>query len=50
MLWVSRVKASRFATPGVTHAYGPTMNAVETAEEAGRADDLARELDALFAT
>jgi ubiquinone/menaquinone biosynthesis C-methylase UbiE len=29
--------------------YGPTMNAFEAAEKGGRADDLARELDALFA-
>ncbi len=28
--------------------YGPTMNAFEAAEKAGRADDLARELDDLF--
>jgi len=28
--------------------YGPTMNAFEAAEKAGRADDLQRELDALF--
>jgi SAM-dependent methyltransferase len=29
--------------------YGPTMNAFEAAEKSGRADELARELDALFA-
>ena len=28
--------------------YGPTMNAFEAAEKAGRADDLRKELDALF--
>jgi hypothetical protein len=28
--------------------YGPTMNAFEAAEKAGRADDLTRELSALF--
>ena len=28
--------------------YGPTMNAFEVADKAGRADDLRRELDALF--
>jgi SAM-dependent methyltransferase len=28
--------------------YGPTMNAFEAAEKAGRAEDLARELEALF--
>ena len=28
--------------------YGPTMNAFEAAAKSGRADDLARELDALF--
>ena len=28
--------------------YGPTMNAFEAAEKAGRAEELARELDALF--
>jgi len=28
--------------------YGPTMNAFEAADKAGRADDLRRELDALF--
>jgi ubiquinone/menaquinone biosynthesis C-methylase UbiE len=28
--------------------YGPTMNAFEAAEKQGRADDLAKELDALF--
>jgi ubiquinone/menaquinone biosynthesis C-methylase UbiE len=28
--------------------YGPTMNAFEAAEKSGRAEDLARELDALF--
>ena len=30
------------------HYYGPTMNAFEAAEKCGRADDLRRELDALF--
>jgi ubiquinone/menaquinone biosynthesis C-methylase UbiE len=30
------------------HYYGPTMNAFEAAEKSGRADDLAKELDALF--
>jgi ubiquinone/menaquinone biosynthesis C-methylase UbiE len=30
--------------------YGPTMNAFEAAEKNGRADELARELDALFAS
>ena len=30
------------------HYYGPTMNAFEAAERAGRADDLRKELDALF--
>ena len=30
--------------------YGPTMNAFEAAEKNGRADDLARELNALFAS
>jgi SAM-dependent methyltransferase len=30
--------------------YGPTMNAFEAAEKSGRADDLAKELDALFAS
>ena len=30
--------------------YGPTMNAFEAAEKNGRADDLARELEALFAS
>ncbi len=30
------------------HYYGPTMNAFEAAEKAGRADDLHKELDALF--
>lgn len=29
-------------------SYGPTMNAFEAAEKQGRADDLAKELDALF--
>ena len=28
--------------------YGPTMNAFEAADKTGRADDLRRELDALF--
>ena len=28
--------------------YGPTMNAFEAADKAGRADDLRKELDALF--
>jgi hypothetical protein len=28
--------------------YGPTMNAFEAAEKSGRADDLRKELDALF--
>jgi hypothetical protein len=28
--------------------YGPTMNAFEAAEKNGRADDLRKELDALF--
>ena len=28
--------------------YGPTMNAFEAAEASGRADDLLRELEALF--
>jgi hypothetical protein len=28
--------------------YGPTMNAFEAAEQSGRADDLQKELDALF--
>jgi hypothetical protein len=30
--------------------YGPTMNAFEAAEKSGRADELARELEALFAS
>ena len=30
--------------------YGPTMNAFEAAEKAGRAADLLKELEALFAT
>jgi SAM-dependent methyltransferase len=30
------------------HYYGPTMNAFEAAEKAGRAEDLRKELDALF--
>lgn len=30
--------------------YGPTMNAFEAAEKGGRADELARELDALFSS
>jgi hypothetical protein len=30
--------------------YGPTMNAFEAAEKNGRAEDLAKELDALFAS
>jgi len=30
--------------------YGPTMNAFEAAEKNGRTDELARELDALFAS
>jgi SAM-dependent methyltransferase len=30
------------------HYYGPTMNAFEAAEKYGRADDLRKELDALF--
>jgi SAM-dependent methyltransferase len=30
------------------HTYGPTMNAFEAAEKSGRADELARELEALF--
>jgi ubiquinone/menaquinone biosynthesis C-methylase UbiE len=30
--------------------YGPTMNAFEAAEKSGRADDLRKELDALFET
>jgi ubiquinone/menaquinone biosynthesis C-methylase UbiE len=30
--------------------YGPTMNAFEAAEKSGRADDLRKELDALFQT
>ena len=30
--------------------YGPTMNAFAAAEQSGRADDLARELNALFAS
>ena len=30
------------------HYYGPTMNAFEAAERGGRADDLRKELDALF--
>jgi SAM-dependent methyltransferase len=29
-------------------SYGPTMNAFEAAEKSGRADELARELEALF--
>jgi len=32
------------------HYYGPTMNAFEAAEKNGRADDLAKELNALFAS
>ncbi|MFY9840857.1 MAG: class I SAM-dependent methyltransferase [Xanthobacteraceae bacterium] len=31
-----------------THYYGPTMNAFEAAEKNGRADDLSKELNALF--
>jgi len=30
------------------HYYGPTMNAFEAAEKNGRADDLRKELNALF--
>lgn len=32
------------------HYYGPTMNAFEAAEKNGRAEDLAKELNALFAS
>ena len=38
------------AVDAVRRYYGPTMNAFEAAEKNGRADDLKKELDALFQT